>query len=409
MLPEVATSNFLLKQPLSALIAREHKRKRRRTWLTGALSLSVALAAGLGYLWLRPHPVPLAARFRSKIVTVGNIVREVSATGHLEAVTTVQVGAEISGRIATVEADYNDRVVAGQVLARFDRAALEAQLAQSRATLALSRAALEQAKTDRERTGRDEERALALFAARSITEEKRDDARAAARLAQQRVVAAEADVAAHLATDQLAHTNLAHTVISSPIDGIVITRNVDSGQTITAMLQTPVLFTVAADLRKMDVIAAVDEADIGEVELGQHASFSVNAFADKVFPAVVTEVRNSPQVVQDVVTYGVKLEVDNFDLKLRPGMTASVHIRTRAVDKVLRAPAAALTFTPPGESPSSSPAVWLLSGTQLQRLAVQAGISDGELTEIRPGALPSGARVLSELTPEGRIAYGIAH
>jgi HlyD family secretion protein len=295
----------------------------------------------------------------------------------------------------------------GQVLARFDRAALEAQHAQATATLAAARAALQQAKTDRERTRREEQRALALFAGKSASEAARDDASAAARLAEQRVDAAEAEVAARLAAHQLAQTNLAHAVILAPIDGVIITRTIDPGQTVASALQTPVLFTVAADLRKMQVIAAVDEADVGEVREGQTAEFSVHAYPDRVFPARVIAVRNAAQVVQDVVTYGVELSVDNLDLALKPGMTASVRIRTESVRDVLRVPIGALSFVPPGER-STPHVVWVLKDGALRALHVDSGINDGELAQVASSSLTKGDRVLVELTPEGRTAYGIA-
>jgi HlyD family secretion protein len=404
VVPALATAP---KKKLSALIEREQRRKRVRTRVLASAVPALALLVALGWLLLRPKPVPIAARFRAQVVDRGDIVREVRATGRLDALTTVEVGAEISGRIASVEVDYNDRVRAGQVLARFDRAALEAQLAQIGAAHAAARATLEQAKTDRDRTAREGRRTEALFAARGVSEAERDIARATARLAQQRVSAAEAELLAQRAAYRLARTNLEHTIIYAPIDGVVITRAVDSGQTVAAMLQAPVLFTVAADLRKMHVIAAVDEADIGEVTEGQQAEFTVNAYPNRRFAGSVTKVRNSPEIVQDVVTYGTEVEVENVDLALKPGMTASVRIRTASAKNVVRVPAVALAFTPPDEEQRPAPAVWRLVGDALQRVPVTPGISDGELTQVATGSLEVGARVLIELTPEGRSAYGL--
>jgi HlyD family secretion protein len=396
-------------QSLLEIIERVKRAKRRR-WLVVALLACLLPVAAVGaWMSLRPKPTPLAARFRATNVSSGDVVREVHATGRLEAVTTVQVGSEISGRIATVEVDYNDRVTAGQVLARFDRAALAAQQAQILATLAAARAAVEQAKTDRERSARDRDRAENLYAAGVMNQSDRDTARATARLMEQRVAAAEAQVAAQQASYTLAKTNLDHTVIRAPIDGVVITRNVDPGQTVASMLQTPVLFTVAADLRKMHVIADVDEADTGEVVVGQRATFTVNAYPNRNFEGTVTEVRNSPQVVQEVVTYGAEVEVDNGDLSLKPGMTASVRIITASSKNVLRVPAAAFQFTPPGENPRREPGVWALSGTGLRRFSLKAGVSDGELTAVEPGTLPVGTPIVYELTAEGRKAYGLSH
>jgi len=396
-------------RPLAQMIDHEARRRRRRRvarWATVAIVVVVAAIAAVA---LRPRPVALSVRFREDVVTRGALTAEVRATGRVEAVTTVRVGAEISGRIATVEVEHNARVTAGQVLARFDRAVLEAQLAQTRAALDASRAALEQARTDHEESLRRQVRAEKLWATGSLSAADHDGALAAVALSAQRLRAAESQLAAQRAGWALARTNLGHATIRSPIDGVVITRDVDPGQTVASVLQTPVLFTVAADLRKMRVLAAVDEADIGAVREGQPATFTVTAWPDRVFRGVVTEVRSAPVVVQNVVTYGVVVEVDNSDLLLKPGMTASVRVRTAEVQDALRVPNAALHFAPPGRASAESPAVWVLAANRLRRVAVQTGISDGALTEIRPGPLAQGERVLVELTPEGRTAYGLAH
>lgn len=397
------------RRTLTDLVDAETKRRHTRRLFWSISGVLVAL--GLLALWMvvRPRPVPFAARFRSEPATQGDVVREVRATGHVEAVTTVQVGAEISGRIATVLVDYNDAVKAGQVLARFDRETLVAQQAQMLANLASARASLEQAKTDREHTASDLVRADRLHKAASLSDAEYDNALAAARLASQRVSAADANLSAQQAAYSVSRTNLDHSIIYAPIDGIVITRNVDPGQTVASVFQTPVLFTVAADLRKMRVIAAIDEADIGEVVLHQPASFTVNAYPDRVFEGVVTEVRNSPVVVQDVVTYGAVIEVDNLDLALRPGMTASARVRTATAAASMRVPAAALRFTPPKEKRADKPGVWVLEGNALQRIDVTPGVSDGELTAIAPTAIGAGRPLLVDLTPEGKKAYGIGH
>lgn len=408
-LAPVASSALPHRQSLLQIVERV-KRTRRKRWL-GLGLLAAALVAGGAVSWtyLRAKPVPLAARFRAASVSQGEVVREVHATGRLEAVTTVQVGSEISGKIASVEVDYNDRVSAGQILARFDRAALAAQQAQIAATLAAARAGVEQAKTDRDRSARDADRAEKLLAAGVLNQSDRDTAAATARLMQQRVSAAEAQLAAQRAANELAKTNLEHTVIRSPIEGVVITRNVDPGQTVASVLQTPVLFTVAADLRKMHVIAAVDEADTGEVALNQRATFTVNAYPNRTFEGAVSEVRSSPVIVQDVVTYGAEIEVENTDLALKPGMTASVRVITAVAQDVLRVPAAAFQFTPPGQKPSNQPGVWTLSKGGLKRVAASPGVTDGELSALSSGSVPLGTQVVYELTSEGRKAYGIGH
>ena len=392
---------------LSQLIEREaiRRRNRRTFWWIVAAAMPV-LAAGIWYA-LQPAPVPFAERFRMQQAVRGDLVREVLATGNVAAVTTVQVGAEISGRIASVEVDYNSPVKAGQVLARIDPTALEAQLTQAEGALASAEAALDQARTDNERAATDLARAERLHASKLIADAEYEAAVTKALLARQRVDAASAQVAAQQGQTRLARFNLDRATIVSPIDGIVITRNIDPGQTVASVLQTPVLFTVAEDLRKMRVIAAVDEADIGEVKQGQNANFSVDAYPDRRFEGVVTEVRNSPVIVQDVVTYGTVIDVANPDLALKPGMTASVRIRTASAKDVLSVPVAALNFVPPGESAGKGPAVWVASEGSLHRVPVTRGISNGELTAVASNGLKPGDDVVVDFTPEGRRFYGL--
>jgi len=397
------------RKPLSDLIETEKRRRGHRILLSWLAALLVPALAFSGFIALRPRPVPLEARFRTQPVQQGTVVREVHATGHVEAVTTVQVGAEISGRIASVEVDYNARVKAGDVLARIDRAALDAQLAQARATLAASRASLEQARTDREQAARNEARARALHAAHLVSDGDYELAESNLRLSAQRVSAAKASIDAQQAAYDLTRTTRGRTLIRSPIDGIVITRNVDPGQTVAAAFQTPVLFTVAADLEKMRVIAAVDEADIGEVERGQSATFTVNAYPNRTFEGRVTEVRNSPLIVQDVVTYETVVEVENRGLALKPGMTASTRIRTATAENAITVPNAALHFTPPQQTPHDAAGVWTIRGGALEWMPVTTGVTDGELSAVTAGAIASGTQLLVDLTPAGRKAYGVGH
>lgn len=406
--PGTADAPARPRRSLDQIIQQEERRRRRRHALWWAIAAAVPLLVGTAWWLLRPRPVSEAAKFRAQVVTLGDVVREVHATGRLEAVTTVAVGAEISGRISSVDVDYNSRVKAGQVLAHFDRTALEAQVAQVKAQRAAAKAAVEQAKIEREQAERNQRRARELRASALIGEADLETASSNAWLAAQRAEAAEAQYLAQGAAYDLVRTSRDHALIRSPIDGIIITRNVDPGQTVASALATPVLFSVAASLEKMQVVAAVDEADIGEVRTGQRAGFSVNAYPDRVFEGMITEVRNSPVVVQDVVTYGCVLTVDNTDLALKPGMTASVRIRTAEARGVLRLPSAAQHFAPPNET-ADGQSVWVLETNGLRRVPVKTGISDGELTEIAPGALSERALVLVELTPEGRKAYGISH
>jgi HlyD family secretion protein len=349
----------------------------------------------------------MSERFRAVGVIHGNLVREVRATGHVEAVSTVSVGAEISGRIATVEVDYNDHVKAGQILARFDRTALEAQRAQSSALAVSAQAQVAQARFDLAQAKRNAKRSDDLFARQAIAESEREAASTALSLAGERVRAAVATLGAQEASATVARTNLDHSVIRAPIDGVIITRDVDPGQTVASMLQTPVLFTLAADLTKMEVVAAVDEADIAEITLGQVAPFTVNAYQHRTFEGVVTEVRNAARVVQDVVTYGAVIAIQNADLALKPSMTASVRIRTGVVENVDQVPNAALRFSPPGEAIVTTPGVWIIEGQELRRHAVTPGLSDGELTAIAADELPTASQVIVDLTPAGKKAYAL--
>lgn len=398
---------------LAALIAAEsvrHRRRRLALWLGVPLLLAALVTAGV---LLRPHPPSPAERFRSAPLGRGPVIRQVSPTGRLEARVTVEVGAELSGRITEVLVDYNATVTKGQILARLDPAALSAQVEQSTASRHAAATALKEARLD----VADAERRLAreeqLAAAGADSQENLENARSAVKMARAHVEAAAAQVELQRASARLAKTNLDHTVIRSPIDGVVISRDIDVGQTVAATLQAPVLFTLAEDLRKMRLIAAIDEADIGQVEPGQRATFTVDAFPGATFQAAVTEVRRAPKLTQNVVTYETVLDVDNPDGRLKPGMTASVKIDTAAVADALHAPNAALRFTPPAEASaaaptSAGPAVWTLDGERPQRHPVTAGISDGRLTVISGEGLVSGQEVLIGLTPAGRAHYGVA-
>jgi HlyD family secretion protein len=400
---------------LAALIAAEsvrHRRRRLALWLGLPLLLGALVTAGL---LLRPQPPSPAERFRSAPLSRGPVIRQVSPTGRLEARVTVEVGAEISGRITEILVDYNSTVTKGQILARLDPSSLSAQVEQSTASRHDAATALKEAKLDLAEAQRRLAREEKLAAAGATSQEILENARAAVTMARAHVESAGAQVELQSAGARLAKTNLDHTVIRSPIDGVVISRAVDVGQTVAAALQAPVLFTLAEDLRKMRLLAAIDEADIGQISPGQRATFTVDAFPGATFHAAITEIRRAPKLTQNVVTYETVLDVDNPDGRLQPGMTASVKIDTAKVDDALHAPNAALRFTPPAEaSPdaastpaSAGPAVWTLAGEQPRRHPVTVGISDGRLTVISGEGLASGQEVLIGLTPAGREHYGV--
>jgi HlyD family secretion protein len=382
-------------------------------WLGLPRLLGALVTTGL---LLRPQPPTPTERFRSATLSRGPVVRQVSPTGRLEARVTVEVGAELSGRITEILVDYNTTVTKGQILARLDPASLSAQVEQSTASRHAAATALKEARIDLADAERRRDRIAKLVAANAESQENLENARSAVTMARAHVDAAAAQVELQSAGARLAKTNLDHTVIRSPIDGIVISRNVNVGQTVAAALQAPVLFLLAEDLRKMRLIAAIDEADIGQIAAGQQATFTVDAFPGATFHALITEIRRAPKLTQSVVTYETVLAVDNPDGRLQPGMTASVKIDTAAVDDALHAPNAALRFTPPPElSPeaaatpaSAGPAVWVLEGAAPHRYPVTVGISDGRLTVIEGEGLASGQEVLVGLTPAGREYYGVA-
>ncbi len=274
----------------------------------------------------------VSAKFMTAEIQKGDISIIVTATGSLEAVTTVQVGSQISGTIAALHADFNDKVKKGQVLAQLDPALLNAQVIQAQADLEKAIASTHLAKSDYERS-------LSLFERNMISASDRDVAESNYDQAKAEQLSVKANV------DRL-KTNLSYATISSPIDGVVISRNVDVGQTVAASLSAPTIFTIAQDLSKMQVNTSIDEADIGRIKVGQTALFTVDAYPDHSFSGLVKQVRLNPEIVQNVVTYEVILEVANPDFLLMPGMTANVTILIDKKEDVLKVPSAALKYRP---------------------------------------------------------------
>lgn len=315
---------------------------RRLPWVVVAV---VVLAAAAWWLW-RGRGETL--RFASAAVDRGDVVEVVGATGALEAVTTVQIGSQVSGTIQSLGADFNAQVKKGQVIARLDPSLFEARLGQARANLLAARANVERARSSVDDTRLKFERARELGAQQLAPQSDVDSAKAAYDGALAQLRANDAAVSQADASVHQAEVDLEHTVISTPIDGVVITRNVDVGQTVAASFQAPVLFVIANDLARMRVNASVDEADVGRVKEGQAVSFHVDAFPEREFQGRVEQVRLNPTTVQNVVTYNAIVAVDNRELLLRPGMTATVSVVVREARDVLRLPASALRFRPAG-------------------------------------------------------------
>ncbi len=315
--------------------------RSRLLWVALAVA---ALGAGLFYLRGRGE----APRYTTGTVDRGDVVEVVGATGTLEAVTTVQVGSQVSGTIQTLGADFNARVKKGQVVARLDPSLFEARLGQARAQLQTARANTDRARAEVEDTRQKYGRAQELADRQLLPASDLDTAKANQDAALAQVKANQAAEAQAQANLNQAQVDLSHTIITTPIDGVVISRNVDVGQTVAASFQAPVLFLIAGDLTQMRVNASVDEADIGRVREGQEVGFHVDAFPERQFEGRVEQVRLNPTSVQNVVTYNTIVTVDNKNMLLRPGMTATVSIVVRKAEQALRVPAAALRFRPEG-------------------------------------------------------------
>jgi len=392
----------------------------RRPWVIVAIAV---VLVGAVALYLMSGQTASTVTYRTTPAAIGDLAVLVTATGAIQPVNEVEVGSELSGIVKSVEVDYNDRVTAGQVLARLDTTKLSAQAASSEASAASARAGVEQAKATVVETGAALERTRALFDRGFATQRELDTARAA----HDRAVAAEAVAEAQLKVAEAdvtsRKTDLAKAEIVSPIAGIVLKREVDPGQTVAASLQAPVLFTIAEDLTQMNLIVDVDEADAAQVAEGQSATFTVAAFADRTFPAVVKQLRYYPQTVNNVVTYQAVLDVDNSDMALRPGMTATAEIKVQGKDDVLVVPNAALRFTPTATStfggagplgfltpratrtgreqvpqtiPAGSKRIWLLESGEARAVVVGVGATDGSRTEITSGTLKPGDQVITD-------------
>jgi HlyD family secretion protein len=278
----------------------------------------------------------------------GDILDVVGATGTLEAVVTVQVGSQVSGTIQSLYADFNTQVKKGQVIARLDPSLFEARLGQAKANLISAHANVERSRAQVGDTEQKYARARELADQKLLPISDLETAKANFDAARAQVKASDAAVSQAQANVNQAELDLSHTVIATPIDGVVIARNVDVGQTVAASFQAPVLFVIANDLAKMRVNAAIDEADVGRIENGQDVSFRVDAYPDRTFAGRIEQVRLQPTTVQNVVTYNTIISVDNAELRLRPGMTATVSVIVNRADDALRIPAAALRFRPEG-------------------------------------------------------------
>ncbi|TJY62254.1 efflux RND transporter periplasmic adaptor subunit [Sinimarinibacterium sp. CAU 1509] len=400
-----------------------HDRRWRR-WLLWLLLVGVLLAIGaIAWSTLRS---PEVSPYTMAKIRRGDLTVTVAATGTLAPTHTVDVGIEVSGTVATVEVDYNDHVKVGQILARLDPSKLEAQVRQSEAGLTAAKANVLQARASQREADTDLRRLHALREAAGdayVSQQAVDAAQAASDRAQANLASAAATVQQTDAALNAIRTELAKAVIRSPIDGVVLQRAVDPGQTVAASFQSPVLFVLAEDLTQMQMEADIDEADVGQVREGQQATFTVDAYPDRSFPARITQLRYGSETVEGVVTYKAILDVDNSDLALRPGMTATVTVVTQQVSDALLVPNAALRFAPAAQATAGSSRglvggliprppqasttpttpddsgprrVWVLRDGVPAAVSVQIGASDGVDSVLLNDALPADAEVITE-------------
>ena len=342
-------------------------------------------------------------------VTRGDIVSVVAATGTVNAVTTVQVGSEITGTIESLGADFNDIVRKGQVLARLDPSIYRTSLEQAKGALQSAQADAQRYRVAEGESDTILARDRGLFAKELMTKEDFQTAETDDRAAAAQVASADAIIRQARSAVDAAQLSLSKTVIESPIDGVVISRNVDVGQTVSATMSAPTLFVLAADLSKMQVEASIDESDVGRVKAGEPVRFHVDAFPSQTFGGNVLQVRLNPTVDSDVVTYTAIIDAPNARLQLKPGMTALVSIEAARRDNVLRVPAAALQFTPATDvlarfggknaaaDPGTSKTVWTFSGHTLAPATVTTGITDSVYTEILLPPFGEGTPVVTRM------------
>jgi HlyD family secretion protein len=413
----------------------------KRRILIGAVSLVAVAIVWFGYRleWGGSDEPTLT----TVAVTRGDVVETVDATGTLQAVTTVQVGSQISGTIKALYADFNSEVRKGQVVAELDPSLLQTQVEQARATVVRLQADVDRARVQLDDSRLKANRAQELFDRQLIPRTDLETAQSTMKTNEAALKAAQAQVVQANASLNQNDVNMGHTVIRAPIDGIVISRNVDVGQTVASSLQAPTLFVIAKDLGEMQLSASVDESDIGRIRPGQKVSFRVDAYGGDTFTGTVSQVRLQPVVEQNVVSYTTIIDVPNADLKLKPGMTATLSLEVARADGVLRVPNAALRFRPTaevfaslGQEPPSfgrqdasrqqaqqnrprtevgtsgttnerapRAAVWLLQDGKLRPVRVETGISDGAMTAIVGGSLDENTQVVTGVTtPKGTAA-----
>lgn len=356
----------------------------------------VAIIGIIAYVYLGREKEPV---FKTEKAGRGDITETVTASGIVNPVNKVLVGTQVSGTIKNIYVDFNSVVKKGDPIADIDPAIFMAQLEQSRANLMQARANVEKAEASLANLKRVFERKGNLFSKEIIAKDELDAAESEYISAKAGLTAAKAQVAQAGAALKRDEINFRYTKILSPVDGIVISRDVNVGQTVAASFQTPTLFMIAEDLTKMQINTNVDEADISRVREGQDVEFTVDAYGEEVFNGKVTQIRIAPITVENVVTYDVIITLDNPELKLKPGMTANVSIVILTKKNVLRISNASLRFRLENKGAPAAfekPGVWILEGKKPRRVHIESGITDGNFTEIAGGELREGHDVIVE-------------
>jgi len=338
------------------------------------------------------------SRYRTARITRGDIVSTVSATGTVSPVETVQVGTQVSGTIKSIHADFNSKVKKGDILARLDPTIFAARLEQVKGGVLIAESNLERTVSALKDSQRTLSRKRELFSGDHIPRSELDKAETMLEVAEAEVSAAKGELSRARGAVADAVTNLSHTMIRSPVNGIVTAKVIEVGQTVAASFQTPTLFTIARDLTRMRIECNVDEADIGKVAVGQEIEFSIAAEPTVTFRTRVSQIRQAPVTAQNVVSYTVLAEIGNSDLLLRPGMTANVTITTAMKRNVIRIPSAALRFMSSRSGKKKGERVWIPGKDKLKRVDVRTGISDGNLTELVSGGLREGMEVVVDST-----------
>jgi HlyD family secretion protein len=363
---------------------------------------------------------PPQMKYETVAADRGAVIARVTASGTLSAIVTVQVGSQVSGRVQEILADFNSPVRKGDVIARLDPLLFQAAVDQSHANLLTAESTLKTAEAQARNAARQYERAKSLFDQKLMAQSDFETAQSNNEVAAAQVEAARSGLEVTRATAHQAEVNLGYTTITSPINGTVISRNIDVGQTVASAFQSPTLFLIAQDLRRMQVDTSVSEADVGRLKTGMTATFSVDAYPGEPFTGRVRQIRSSPTTVQNVVTYDAVIDVDNPSLKLKPGMTANVSFVVAERPDVVRVPNAALRFrpdeklleqlgvevhTPAGASAAKT--VWALRENRPVPERIDAGISDGTQTEVARGNIRAGEILITDMALAPARRFGL--